>query len=114
MDEHFIYIVLEIVSEIPKGNVATYKQLAKLAGRERNARQVGKILSASSLYGEYPCHRVVNSAGRTAPNWDEQKDLLIDEGVTFKPNGNVDTTDPPTKSKQRHAQPEERTSPTAE
>ena len=51
MDEHFIYIVLEIVSEIPKGNVATYKQLAKLAGRERNARQVGKILSASSLYG---------------------------------------------------------------
>lgn len=48
MDEHFIYIVLEIVSEIPKGNVATYKQLAKLAGRERNARQVGKILSASS------------------------------------------------------------------
>ena len=44
MDEHFIYIVLEIVSEIPKGNVATYKQ----------------------------------------------KDLLIDEGVTFKPNGNVD------------------------
>ena len=90
MDEHFIYIVLELVSEIPKGNVATYKQLAKLAGRERNARQVGKILSASSLYGEYPCHRVVNSAGRTAPNWDEQKDLLIDEGVTFKPNGNVD------------------------
>ena len=128
MDEHFIYIVLEIVSEIPKGSVATYKQIAELAGRERNARQVGKILSASTLYGEYPCHRVVNSAGRTAPNWDEQKDLLIDEGVTFKPNGNVDqslsvedikqaplyTTDPPTKSKQRHEQPEERTSPTAE
>lgn len=90
MDEHFIYIVLEIVSEIPKGSVATYKQLAELAGRERNARQVGKILSASSLYGEYPCHRVVNSAGRTAPDWDEQKDLLIDEGVTFKANGNVD------------------------
>ena len=72
MDEHFIYIVLEIVSEIPKGSVATYKQIAELAGRERNARQVGKILSASSLYGEYPCHRVVNSAGRTAPDWNEQ------------------------------------------
>ena len=53
MDEHFIYIVLEIVSEIPKGNVATYKQLAKLAGRERNARQVGKILSASCLMELY-------------------------------------------------------------
>ena len=35
MDEHFIYIVLEIVSEIPKGSVATYKQIAELAGRER-------------------------------------------------------------------------------
>ena len=32
MDEHFIYIVLEIVSEIPKGSVATYKQIAELAG----------------------------------------------------------------------------------
>ena len=49
MDEQFIYIVLEIVSEIPRGNVATYKQIAELAGRERNARQVGKILSAASL-----------------------------------------------------------------
>ena len=52
MDEQFIYIVLEIVSEIPRGNVATYKQIAELAGRERNARQVGKILSAASLYGK--------------------------------------------------------------
>ena len=90
MDEQFIYIVLEIVSEIPKGKVATYKQIAELAGRERNARQVGKILSAASLYGDYPCHRVVNSAGRTAPDWEEQTDLLIEEGIIFKQNGNVD------------------------
>lgn len=90
MDENFIYNVLEIVAEIPKGNVATYKQIASLAGKEKNARQVGKILSTSSFYGSYPCYRVVNSAGRLAPDYPEQKDYLVEEGVLFKQNGNVD------------------------
>lgn len=90
MDEHFAYIVLEIVAEIPQGKVATYSQIATLAGKEKNARQVGAILSASSYYGSYPCHRVVNHAGRIAPDWSQQKELLLEEGVTFKENGNVD------------------------
>lgn len=38
MDENFVYLVLEIVSEIPKGKVATYSQIAQLAGKENNAR----------------------------------------------------------------------------
>lgn len=90
MEEELIYQVLAIVSEIPKGKVASYKQIAILAGRRNNARLVGKILSRSSMYGKYPCHQVVNSAGRLVPGWDEQRDLLLQEGVKFKGNGNVD------------------------
>ena len=37
----------------------------------------------------FPCHRVVNSQGRTAPDWAEQRFLLEAEGVEFKPNGRV-------------------------
>lgn len=90
MDEDFSYLVLEIVDEIPEGMVASYQQIAAEAGKERNARQVGKILSRAEFYGNYPCHRVVNSVGRCAPGWKEQKDLLKKEGVTFKKNGCVD------------------------
>lgn len=90
MEEDFIYQVLAIVSEIPKGKVASYKQIAVMAGRETNARLVGKILSHASMYGNYPCHRVVNGVGRLVPEWYQQRELLIQEGVTFKVNGNVD------------------------
>lgn len=85
-----IYEILSAVSEIPEGYVASYGQIAALIGHERNARLVGKVLSEAEMYGDYPCHRVVNSAGRTAPGWKEQRRLLEDEGVTFRPNGNVD------------------------
>lgn len=85
-----MYEVLSVVGEIPYGRVATYGQIAELIGREKNARLVGKILSCAELYGEYPCHRVVNAAGRTAPGFSEQRERLEAEGVKFKPNGCVD------------------------
>ena len=90
MNDDLVYQILEIVAEIPEGKVASYKQIAILAGRSQNARLVGKILSHSELYGNYPCHRVVNSAGRLVPGWIEQRELLCQEGVVFKSNGNVD------------------------
>lgn len=90
MDKEIIYQILGVVSEIPYGQVATYGQIAHLIGRDKNARLVGKVLSISEYYGRFPCHRVVNSQGRLAPNFEEQKDLLCGENVTFKPNGNVD------------------------
>ena len=99
MEDEFIFQVLEIVTEIPKGKVASYKQIAILIGRpqnailanrNKNARLVGKILSHASFYGQYPCHRVVNSMGRLVPHWHEQKDLLLQEGILFKENGCVD------------------------
>lgn len=90
LDEDLIYDILETVEEIPPGRVATYGQIARLVGRERNARLVGKVLSTAEYFGDYPCHRVVNHAGRLAPHYYEQRRLLTEEGVGFLPNGNVD------------------------
>ena len=90
MNEDIIYEILSVVEEIPAGRVATYGQIARLIGREKNARLVGKVLSQADYYGSYPCHRVVNHAGRTAPGWTEQRSLLVAEGVGFRKNGRVD------------------------
>lgn len=90
LDEDLIYEILSVVEEIPEGCVASYGQIAKLIGRDKNSRLVGKVLSQAEFYGEYPCHRVVNHVGRTAPGWWEQRLLLEDEGVQFKENGCVD------------------------
>lgn len=90
LDEDLIYEILSVVEEIPEGKVASYGQIAKMIGRDKNARLVGKVLSMAEYYGDYPCHRVVNSAGRLAPHFTEQKQLLLDEGVQFKDNGCVD------------------------
>ncbi|MCI8567201.1 MAG: DNA methyltransferase [Lachnospiraceae bacterium] len=90
MDEGVIYEILSVVEEIPEGRVATYGQIAKLTGRDKNARLVGKILSHAEYYGQYPCHRVVNHAGRLAPGWKEQKELLEQEGVSLKDANHVD------------------------
>ena len=79
-----IYEILSVVEEIPEGKVASYGQIAKLIGRDKNARLVGKVLSISGYYGKYPCHRVVNHAGRLAPHFPEQKNLLLKENVEFK------------------------------
>ena len=48
------------------------------------------MLSMAEYYGQYPCHRVVNHAGRPAPGWREQEELLHEEGVELKRNGCVD------------------------
>ena len=90
LTDELIYEILSVVEEIPPGYVASYGQIAALIGRDKNARLVGKVLSLSQYYGQYPCHRVVNRAGRTAPGWYEQRSLLESEGVTFKKNGCVD------------------------
>lgn len=90
LNDKLVHQILSVVSCIPLGSVATYGQIAQLIGRERNARLVGRVLSQAGLYGKYPCHRVVNSEGRLAPAWEEQRHLLWAEGVTFKTNGCVD------------------------
>lgn len=90
LDESLIYEILSVVEEIPVGKVASYGQIARLIGRERNSRLVGRVLSQADGYGDYPCHRVVNHAGRLAPHFWQQKELLLAENVKFKDDTHVD------------------------
>lgn len=89
-DDALIYEILSVVEEIPPGKAATYGQIAALIGREKNARLVGRVLSRADLYGNYPCHRVVNHAGRLVPGWQEQRLALEEEGVVMKDENHVD------------------------
>ena len=88
--EDFAYEVLSVVGEIPEGTVTTYGQIARLIGRDKNSRLVGKVLSMAEYYGDYPCHRVVNHAGRLVPGWLEQRLLLEAEQVAMKNDRHVD------------------------
>lgn len=90
LHEDLIYEILSVVAEIPEGCVATYGQIARLIGREKNSRLVGKVLGMAEEYGQFPCHRVVNHAGRLAPGWPEQRFLLEAEGVVMKDDMHAD------------------------
>ena len=90
LNEKLIREALGIADNIPPGKVMSYGQIAAQMGRPKNARLVGRIMSMQDRSGSHPCHRVVNSAGRTVPGWTEQRELLEAEGVEFKENGNVD------------------------
>lgn len=86
--------VYEIVAKIPKGKVATYKQIAKIAGI-RNPRLVGFCLHRNIDPKTIPCHRVVRSDRTLARGYafggmKKQKEMLEKEGVGFLKNGNVD------------------------
>ena len=87
--------IYEVVKKIPEGRVATYGQVAKLAGNPKWARVVGYALHVNPAFGQIPCHRVVNKQGRTAPAFafggsDMQRTMLEAEGVTFLGDGTVD------------------------
>lgn len=82
--------VCEVVAAIPAGMVATYGQVACLAGWPSNARMVGRVLSCVGAGEGIPCHRVVGASGRTAPCWPGQAAALRAEGVAFRANGHVD------------------------
>ena len=78
-----------IVHQIPKGQVATYGQIARLAGIPRHSRLIGRILSGLPTNTRLPWHRVINSQGRiTNPAKDRQQSRLEKEGVTLI-NGRV-------------------------
>ena len=95
MQNGFFTKVYEIVKAIPQGKVATYGQVARLAGNARMSRQVGWALHVNPEPYVTPCHRVVNRFGRLAPAFafggvDVQKQLLIAEGVQFVDDYTVD------------------------
>jgi O-6-methylguanine DNA methyltransferase len=81
--------VYEITKQIPKGKVATYGQVAKLAGSLRAARAVGLFMKTNENAPIVPCHRVVASDGKltgySGKNGIEGKrKMLMEEGVKFK------------------------------
>ena len=85
--------IYEIVSQIPYGRVATYGQVAKLAGIPGQARQVGYALSASKEI-QIPWHRVINARGEISPRSNSdferlQRELLEYEGVNFDKQGRI-------------------------
>jgi methylated-DNA-protein-cysteine methyltransferase related protein len=90
--------IYSVVSCIPVGRVATYGQIARLAGIPGHSRQVGYALSALSDHGPIPWHRVVNAKGMISPRSDGnpmelvQRLLLENEGVSFDENGRIPLT----------------------
>ena len=84
--------IYETVSQIPRGSVATYGDVAERAGLPGHARLVGYALAASES-DDLPWHRVINARGRVSlPRGDgrEQRDRLIAEGVVFGPRETID------------------------
>ena len=87
--------IYEVVKSIPKGRVATYGQVALLAGNLRWSRVVGYALHVNPDPENIPCHRVVNRFGEVSKAFvfggeNAQVELLKNEGVTFLKNGRVD------------------------
>ncbi len=86
--------IYEVVKKIPRGRVATYGQVARLAGNPHWSQVVGYALHANPNPKEIPCHRVVNRFGEVSAAFvfggeNAQRDLLISEGVGFDDDGRV-------------------------
>jgi methylated-DNA-protein-cysteine methyltransferase-like protein len=86
--------IYSVVACIPRGQVATYGQVARLAGVPNGARQVGYALAALRSGHRLPWHRVVNAGGavslRDPGAAEEQRFRLEKEGVRFGAAGRVD------------------------
>jgi methylated-DNA-protein-cysteine methyltransferase-like protein len=82
------------IRKIPRGRVASYGQIAELAGLEGHARQVGYALHALPANSRVPWHRVVNAKGEISPrsagdSHELQRMLLEEEGVEFDGRGRI-------------------------
>jgi len=87
--------IWRVVARIPRGRVATYGQVAELAGLPRAARQAGYAMHALPSGLRVPWQRVVNARGEVSPRSDPggeqvQRVLLEREGVAFDPRGRID------------------------
>jgi methylated-DNA-protein-cysteine methyltransferase-like protein len=85
-----------VVRRIPRGRVATYGQVAALAGMSDAARQVGYALHALPVHSTVPWHRVLNARGVISlPGGTglEQRMRLEAEGIRFDARGRVKLAD---------------------
>jgi O-6-methylguanine DNA methyltransferase len=81
--------IYDFTRQIPKGKVATYGQLAKLAGNPKAARAIGAFMKTNPDAPHTPCHRVVASDGSLTGysgvgGIKKKKEMLISEGVKFR------------------------------
>ena len=77
-------MIRQLINAIPESQVATYGQIASLAGYPGQARLVGKILSKLPKGSKLPWHRVINASGRIShPDRTRQQTLLANEGIHF-------------------------------
>jgi methylated-DNA-protein-cysteine methyltransferase-like protein len=86
--------IYRAVRRIPRGRVATYGQIAELAGLEGHARQVGYALNVLPSRSKVPWHRVINAKGaislrRGSDSHELQRHMLEHEGVKFDADGRV-------------------------
>jgi methylated-DNA-protein-cysteine methyltransferase related protein len=86
--------IYAIIRRIPKGKVATYGQIAMMAGMAGHARQVGYALHVLPEKSDVPWHRVINARGlislRSSDMWGSiQKEILLEEGVSFDADDRV-------------------------
>lgn len=87
--------VIRLIKSVPKGKVATYGQIGKLAGRAKGSRAVCQVLAKHGTSHKLPWFRIINSQGRIAfktgtKHFNTQKGLLQKEGVAFIGAGRVD------------------------
>lgn len=88
-------VIRAVVRKIPRGRVATYGQVAELAGLEGHARQVGYALHHLPAASDVPWHRVINAKGeisaRTGGDSHELQRMLLEaEGIEFDARGRLD------------------------
>jgi len=91
----FFARIYRLVAQIPQGKVATYGQLATLAGQPGAARTVGWAMQGAPRELDLPCHRVVNAVGALSPaevfgGVGVQRELLENEGARFLEDGRID------------------------
>jgi O-6-methylguanine DNA methyltransferase len=89
MNNNFKNKVYQLTRLIPKGKVATYGQIARLAGKPKAARSVGAFMKNNPNAPAVPCHRVVGADGSLTGysgkgGINQKKKILLSEGVYFK------------------------------
>jgi methylated-DNA-protein-cysteine methyltransferase-like protein len=88
MNDQDLQAIYLVIHSIPKGKVATYGQIAAIAGLPGKARMVGKILSRLPQGSAIPWHRVINAAGKVSlpegsDGYEVQQRRLKQEGIGF-------------------------------
>ncbi len=90
----FHQCIVSVIRRIPRGRVASYGQIAAIAGEPRAARQVVRVLHALSEKYRLPWHRVINKQGKISlargSGYELQMAMLKKEGVRFNRADRVD------------------------